>query len=222
MAYELYAVHENPGRTTLFIELASWSRGISRTKYSELRSILRRHFEIDLPSLCSKNRFFQQLTGITPTHIDCCVKGCMAFTGDFEKALSCVHCREPRYKSLNRRRQSRATVALDGGNINMHGPPRKQYMYISIADRLTYHWKDPIRARQLKQYKKTMEETYVDGIWRDFWDGRLCRSFLKGEQKLLLGPRDIAFHLSCDGVQLTRKRPYSVSVFIFFFDFVYI
>lgn len=190
-------VDSSDPQNVLFYELCTWARGISREKYRQLRDILQRHFQIQLPSLQQKLERLQQLTGVEPQYIDCCVNGCMAYTEKFSDLTDCHLCKNKQKPTESRYRPGTQIA-------------RKQFVYIPIISRLKYQFSIPGQAQILKQYRREQEETYSEGVYRDFWDGWIAKSFLQDQKNLLNGCRDIAFQLSLDGVQLTEKKSYSI------------
>ena len=64
-------------------------------------------------------------------------------------------------------------------------------------------YSDRKMARQLKSYRKKMEDSAEGDMLRDFWDAKLCAELKK--RGILTDPRSLAFYFSTDGVCLFRK-----------------
>ena len=177
----------------LFLKLCNWQQGVSRDKYQEIKGIIADHFGISIPSLRCKLEYLQKRTKIRPYWIDCCIKGCMAYTGDDKTSDRCpfAQCREPRYKPQSTN-------------------PRRRYLYIPLISRLMLQFNDPIRAQTLKQYRDDLLRTHEDGELRDFGDGDLFNHFHRRSLGLFRDPHDVALHLSLDGVQLTQGKTHEV------------
>ena len=171
--------------------LAEWSEGVSREKFTALRKILAIN-GMQLPSLRCRAARLEKITNIPALFFDCCINCCVAFTGRYATADHCPLCNE-------HRRHLTQTA-------------RKQYVYIPIAHRLRLQYSDPSRARLLKAYRKDLQEssTRQGRVFRDFFDGDLFQTFHKQELGLFDDPRDLAFQLSLDGVQLTNLRHHEV------------
>jgi len=177
-----------------FVELARLqSKGkLSRETYEQLRHILRA-LKVELPSLRRSESKLRQLTKIHPKLVDCCANSCLAYTGTFEQVRICPHCNESRYSAS--------------------GKPRKQFLYVPIADRLVLQYRDASRARILKSYRQMYSNPSEDSDGhklRDVFDGALYQEYHLRELKTFRDPHDIALHLSLDGVQLTNIKNHEV------------
>jgi hypothetical protein len=134
----------------------------------------------------------QTSTKIKPLLFDCCYNNCIAFTGVYSAATECPTCGEKRHR-INTTRG------------------RKRFAYIPIIDRLRLQYKNASQARLLSTYRHTVTESGNHGQLRDFFDGKLYREFHRQELKLFQDPRDIAFQMSLDGVQITNMRHHEVT-----------
>ena len=91
---------ENIGssKTIQFLHLAEWvDNNISREQYESLRKIIKNDFDVDLPSLCRRDGQLKNLSGLEGREIDCCIPGCMAYTGIHANKVQCEFCQKPRY-----------------------------------------------------------------------------------------------------------------------------
>jgi hypothetical protein len=166
---------------------------MSREMYEQVRRILRTLKAVDLPSLRRCETRLQQWTKIHPKLVDCCVNTCLAYTGTYEQVQMCPHCNESRYSAAGR--------------------PRKQFLYIPVADRLVLQYRDAGRARVLKSYRQTYSNLSEDSgqyKLRDVFDGALYHDFHLRKLGMFSDPHDIALHLSLDGVQLTNLKNHEV------------
>lgn len=180
----------------LFLDLAEWSEGVPRAKFTALRKILANN-GVNLPSLRCRESRLKKITNIPALYIDCCINSCVAFTSGYATLDRCPVCNEPRRHVLSQ-------------------APRKQYVYIPVSHRLRLQYSDPSQARLLKAYRKDLFRgsqrlfTQQGRVFRDFFDGDLFQNFHRQELGLFDDPRDIAFQLSLDGVQLTNLRHHEV------------
>ena len=177
-----------------FIQLAQWKQraGVARERYQELQKILHDTFHVELPSLRKKEAHLNAHTQIAPVWIDCCIQGCMAFTGKHHDLTACRYCHEKRYQPQSLK-------------------PRARYIYIPLLNRLALQYRNPTRSRILKGYRRQLQHTLRFGQWRDFFDGELFRTYHCRKLGLFTQHTDIALHLSLDGVQLTQGKTYQVS-----------
>jgi Transposase family tnp2/Domain of unknown function (DUF4218) len=139
----------------------------------------------------------ERITEIKPLFIHCCINNCIAFTGEYVDATECPHCDEKRFVS--------DTV-----------PParpraRKQFLYIPIADRLRLQYRNANRARVLSSYRHNFTQENSPHESRDVFDGGLYHKFHLDQLRLFQDPRDVAFHMSLDGVQLTNMGHHEVT-----------
>jgi hypothetical protein len=176
-----------------FVRLARLrSRGLSREMYEEVRRIIRT-VKIELPSLRRARTRLQHWTKIHPVLVDCCANSCLAYTGVFREALTCMYCNEPRNSPSGR--------------------SRNRFLYIPVAHRLVLQYSDASRARVLKSYRQTYSKPLEDTgrrQLRDVFDGALYHDFHLQELGLFGDPHDVALHLSLDGVQVTNLRNHEV------------
>lgn len=148
---------------------------------------------VKVPSLRRKHITLQRVTGIQPDWYDCCIKGCMAFTGRNDELDHCHYCKEDRYRP---------------GETNKS---RKKFLYIPVTPRLLLQYRDPLRAAILKQYRADLTaESNEGGQLRDFWDGELFKKFHQRARGLFQNSTDVGFHLSLDAVQLTNMKTFKV------------
>jgi hypothetical protein len=137
-------------------------------------------------------RRLQRTTKIRPRFIHCCFNSCIAFTGEYANATVCPHCKEKRY-------------------ITDTSRSRKQSAYIPIIDRLRTQYRNIARAHVLSTYRQSIVQEHNHGELRDFFDGKLYREFHVEKLNLFQDPRDIAFHMSLDGVQVTNMHHHEVT-----------
>jgi tnp2 family transposase/uncharacterized protein DUF4218 len=181
----------------LFLELAEWSQGIPRAKYTALKKLLSNH-NVEIPSMRRVQSRLQTLTKIKPLFIDCCFNNCVAFTKGYADATECPICNEKRYGSGR------------GSGVNAKRA-RKRFVYIPIIDRLKLQYKNAARAQILSTYRHSFNGDDSHGKLRDVFDGKLYREFHCEKLKLFRDARDVAFHLSLDGVQVTNMRHHEVT-----------
>ena len=122
------------------------------------------------------------MTGVAHVSYDVCINNCICFA-EHPEQLSCPLCGEARYRRV--------------GHKDI---PRKTFDYIPVQHRL---YSDPKAARDLKSYRKKLEDTAEGDVLRDFWDAKLCAELKK--KGILTDPRSLAFYFSTDGVCLFRK-----------------
>jgi hypothetical protein len=97
----LYAAHiEVEPWLKLGIVLLRWKsrKNVSTRAYNELRTELSRCLGIKVPSDRTIITHLQNITGLFPVKIDCCVNGCQAYVGRYRRAKRCSSCRHSRYQ----------------------------------------------------------------------------------------------------------------------------
>jgi hypothetical protein len=94
---------------------------------------------------------------------------------------------------------------------------RKRFAYIPLIDRLRIQYQNPARSKILGSYRQSLSQPPQEGQGKlcDFFDGELFRSFHVGELGLFNDPRDVALHMSLDGVQITNMKHHEVTPIIF-------
>ena len=187
----MFTDNDDAGDVDLFLALAEWSRGIPRAKYSSLQKLLRK-YGVQLPSVRRVQRRLQRTTKIKPRFIECCYNNCIAFTDEYTNATECPLCKEKRHITNTIR-------------------ARKQFAYIPIIDRLRLQYQNAARARVLSTYRQSVTREDNHGESRDFFDGELYRKFHLDQLNLFQDSRDIALHMSLDGVQVTNMRHHEIT-----------
>jgi Transposase family tnp2/Domain of unknown function (DUF4218) len=79
-------------------------------------------------------------------------------------------------------------------------------------------YRNPVRAEALAEYRKNLlqrSQAAGQDELADFFNGKLFNEFHVQELGLFQDPRDIALHMSLDGVQLTNMRHHEVTPVIF-------
>lgn len=133
-------------------------------------------------------RMLDMQTDVLQNRFDACQSGCCAFTGILMDQTRCSECQKPR-------------VMGDG--------KRSSFDYIEFIHRLRLWYSEPLRALQLKEYRKKCQAASADGSMRDIWDGKLVKEL--NTMGMLMAERDLAFTFSTDGVQLFRKgKPHTI------------
>jgi hypothetical protein len=176
------------------VELLRWLKqsNVPRLQYTKLRNLLRTTFGIQLPSARRQASHLQEITDLVPQYFDCCISGCMAYTGKLRDTRKCSYCGESRFR--------------DGSEH-----PRQQFLYIPLTRRLELQFADRDRSRVLKSYRADLIASHEPGRYRDIWDGQLFRKYQHDKLRLFTRPTDIGLQLSLDGVQIIRKKTYSVT-----------
>ena len=133
------------------------------------------------------HKIIRSATGVAHVSYDVCVNNCVCFV-KYPEQHTCPSCGEARYH-----------------RVGLKDVPRKTFDYIPVQHRLRLLYSDPKMARQLKSYRKMLEDTAdaSGNILRDFWDAKLCAELKK--KGILTDPRSLAFYFSTDRVYLFRK-----------------
>ena len=131
----------------------------------------------------------QRRTGIKPHYFDCCYNSCIAFTGKYADDDKCPYCKEMRLTSR----------------------ARKRFMYVPLLDRLRLQYQNASRAQVLSNYRHSFTEEDSQIKSRDVFDGDLYHGFHRNELGLFRDRRDIALHMSLDGVQVTTLGHHEVT-----------
>ncbi len=179
----------------LFLKLAAWSEGIPRKKLDSLTRMLYLYKGIDLPNQRNKEKRLRKITRIVPYQIDCCIGGCMAYTGVNSELDHCLYCLEVRLNPVTKQ-------------------PRKTFIYIPLTSRLRIQYNNPERSAILKSYRQRLLSSNTKNgqrLFRDVFDGDLFLNFHKQELNLFSDEHDIALQLSLDGVRLDNRKTYEVS-----------
>jgi hypothetical protein len=133
----------------------------------------------------------QRRTGIKPVFFDCCYNNCIAFTGKYADDDQCPYCKEMRLAESSR--------------------ARKRFMYVPLLDRLRLQYQNASRAQVLSGYRHSFTEADSQTKFRDVFDGDLYHGFHRKELGLFQDRRDIALHMSLDGVQVTTLGHHEVT-----------
>lgn len=157
---------------------------------------LMRHFFRHKMSICSEYVIIRQIsieTGIDPVLYDCCIKICVAYTGDKADLDKCPECNEPRYDAS--------------------GKARRVFCYISLIAQLAGLYKSEELAK-LMRYRANFNIQGPDVI-RDVFDGELYRKLIrhrvvvdgvKQDHKYFEGPHDVAFSVVTDSFLIYNRR----------------
>jgi len=181
---------------TLFLSLCDWAEGVTRQQYDNLRAILRRTVDIELPCLRKRGERLEKLTDLKPRLIDCCINGCIAYTGDFEALDACpTPCGEPRWRLKGDQRI-----------------PRQSFVYIPLTTRLLLQYRSSRRAHTLQTYCRPFFDQPIDQMpaeISDWWGAKRYRELRR--QGLFSEPTDIALQLMLDGVNLLNRSTHSTT-----------
>jgi hypothetical protein len=161
--------------------------GLSVAAIDDIRKIFNLS---DFPSQYIATKTLKRLTGLEEKRVDCCIKSCIAFIGNFANEEYCP-CGEPRYMN-----------AVDGGPRK----PRKSFIYLPIIPRLLLQYSDPERARIFKNYPASVLQDNPDVD--DFWNGSLYQEFRS--QGFFADAHELAFVFSTDGVNVVRQKTFDV------------
>jgi hypothetical protein len=133
-------------------------------------------------------------SGVTSNGYDCCIKSCMAYTGDDKDRVTCRCCNEPRYQN--------------------NGKPRKTFPYIPLIPRLATQYANSTRSRELRYratYMSQKEEACANTdktppsyTYDDIFDGEHYQELLA--KNLFADDRDVALGLSTDGFQVFKDN----------------
>ena len=187
--------YSDHGGDELFLTLAEWGRGVPRDKYTALQRLLRLQ-GVQFPSLRRQSGRLQRLTTIKPTFFHCCQNNCIAFTGEYADLSECPYCEENRFSSS--------------------GKAQKTFIFIPLIPRLRLQYRAPSRAKALKAYRQSLSRTSSSQAEvRDFFDGDLFREYHVNELGLFNDSRDVALHMSLEGVQLAKKHNHEVTPVVF-------
>ncbi len=141
------------------------------------------------------------LSGVQCRVIDCCVKSCCAFTGKFSELKECPYCKEARYNSFKK--------------------PRNTFKYIPLIPQLQALYGGEESARRMRFRS---EHDHTAGGYTDIFDGKLYQQLLKkhvvvdGKElphKFFEDPCDIALQIVTDGFQIFKKAKHTAWPLIF-------
>lgn len=148
---------------------------------------------MELPYLQRRSEKLTRMTGIVAREIECCLNGCMAFTGSHTDDTACLECDQPRWKSYN-------------PDTSSHDGPFKTFKYIPLIPRLKLQYKSQSRAKVLQTYRQQPHLFAGDSV-SDWWSGTRFQE-LRNEG-LFEKPTDMALSLLLDGVQVTQRQNYA-------------
>jgi hypothetical protein len=77
-------------------------------------------------------------------------------------------------------------------------------MYMPLTDRLKLQYRNASRARVLSTYRHGFTKEDSQGKSRDVFDGDLYHQFHREELGLFRDRRDVALHMTLDGVQVVK------------------
>lgn len=160
--------------------------GVSRNKVQEIRRAIQSKFGIDignpiLPSYVGSG----VESNIRLEPYDCCIEGCMAFTGDNSQLNECRYCSSTRYDESNE--------------------PRQQFQYMPILPRFIQQFSNKWRALDLRRapIRPHSAPPLPPPVYDDVIDGHVFhRLYAEG---LFQDDRDLALRLTLDGIQLVER-----------------
>ena len=150
------------------------------------------------PSLHIAKKIIRQLTRIRSRLIPCCINSCAAFSSDTDdnRTENCPDCGKAIYETKYSRRS--APVIR----------PRQHYLYMSPIPRLILEFAQEELAKELVNYRRTMEQFHSPGVFRDYFDGQHFRQCK--DKGLFKDIRDLALSILTNGVNITRQRTQTV------------
>lgn len=147
-------------------------------------------FDHNESSLYSVKKTLKKLVPFDASYVDICVNSCCAYTGPFDKNVSCPYCGEDRYQMLQNRERK----------------PRKQASYFSLVERLKIQYSCHERSKEMmyrKEYTSSIEYVTEETIG-DVFDGAIYKNLVAGG--FFQDHRDIALSASIDGYQIFKQR----------------
>ncbi|KAF9025386.1 hypothetical protein BDP27DRAFT_1248345, partial [Rhodocollybia butyracea] len=159
---------------------------LTRQAFAGIRSLF--SDELNLNSEWKTIQRMHQLAEIEPQWYDCCIRGCMAYTGNYSELDVCQYCKEPRH--------------------NQQGKSKRQYCYIPLIPRIKgfFQNKSMIKLMQYRHNYSIDPDAISDVFDSDGYRNLLTRHVVVDGQKLphkyFDGKYDIAFAFWHDGHQL--------------------
>lgn len=179
---------------------------MSRTAFQMMRHAFSHKLEISSHYVMLHR--VAMLSGIVPEWYDCCIKSCIAYTGDYTELDSCPHCHEARRSAA--------------------GKPRRQFCYLPLIPRLQGLFQDVEIIRKLR-YRHNFEQK--DDVISDVFDTQHYRDLCQTRVEIDGNPEpynyfsgidDIALGFASDSYLLFDRRrsgpsatPMLISVFNF-------
>lgn len=173
------------------------STDISGIAYSKLHRAFPDRLA-DLPTTAMLRTRIGVLAGLRGAPIHCCIKSCIAYTGDYADEESCPYCNEPRYKPHP--------------TVPARRIPRMRFQYIPIIPRLRNLFRDPVMARKLRyrSNRQAAPNSIADIFDGEYYNRLLGQRVVVGaetlEHRYFSSPTDLALGLSTDGFGPFKSR----------------
>ncbi|KAH9910606.1 uncharacterized protein BXZ73DRAFT_36674, partial [Epithele typhae] len=135
-----------------------------------------------------------RLSGFQPQIYHCCINSCCAFTGLYEEKITCPYCKSNRY--------------------NLHGKPRKLFIYLPITPRLKAYLSRADTAMKMR-HRAQAQAAHNPDIVKDVTDSTNYHGLLTNNvevngrslpYKFFEDPHDFALSLSTDGFAPFKRR----------------
>ena len=132
-------------------------------------------------SLYLSRKRLQQLVSIKPRHYDCCINGCICFTGEYQDLQQCRICKEDRYYQ--------------------NGKPKQKFAYFSPLQQIRIQMLNE-NFRNNTKYRHNHKEKTTDPLHGicDYFDGKDYKILV--DEECFQNVHDMAFSFSTDGLSV--------------------
>ncbi|KAF7360422.1 hypothetical protein MVEN_00772300 [Mycena venus] len=164
---------------------------MSRDAFEQMRYAF--NHKLDISSEWAMLHRVAILSRVEPVWIHCCVKSCMAYTGDDTHRDTCRFCNEPRFTPLT-------------------GKPRRLFCYIPVIPRLQGYFQNPemvkllLYRHQYKHESKTIADVFDSAHYRTLRKKNVVVDGKTLPHKYFEGKYDIALGVCLDSYLLFKRN----------------
>jgi hypothetical protein len=163
---------------------------VTRRTFNQMRHSFRHKILIDSEWMMLQR--IRRLANIEPIKIDCCIRFCVAYTGDYVLLEACPFCKEPRYTHDRRVRRTFKYIPLI---------PRLQSFFEkpALIEKMSYR-------HQFKHHPERIRDVFDSTHYQNLLHQRVVVDGVERPYNFFSDPRDIAVGLSVDGYLIFKRR----------------
>jgi hypothetical protein len=166
---------------------------ISDRSFDDLRRLVGEEFGKDIHDVRSLRHRLAEELGLYVRTFDCCIRNCMAFTGQHRLRRRCLHCKALRFRGGG---HSNDLDVFDDDVQFALLKAEATYSYLPIIPRLKLLYANPVWAQHMRYPTRLLAEEWeqsnemdnpIGGI-RDVWEGGQMQDLRRrGTTTLILG-----------------------------------
>jgi hypothetical protein len=180
-------------KESILKSLFEWKtdNSITNNAFENLCRILQVHFpdQVADSSMYHADHLLQKNIPLSPRVYHQCVKGCMAFTGDYETLSQCLYCKSDRHKRNSKNPQS----------VFRYWSPLSQIRLEMLSE----------KRRELFRHRHKHMQLHTPNEWSstfaDCFDGSLFYHIVRNTAMTFENEFDFSFSFTTDGFQVFKK-----------------